>query len=75
MSEISRRADRLAQITSQVDYHRRRLVLHQRLHGSHPSARLAELEHAYQAAQDRLSRHAPASEAADGDAGGGRGSG
>jgi hypothetical protein len=54
MSSLDKRADRLAQVTAQVDYHRQRLVLYHRLHGSGPSARLAELEHAYLRARDRL---------------------
>jgi hypothetical protein len=54
MSALDKRADRLAQVRSQVDYHRQRLVLYQRLHGSHPSARLTELEHAYDRARERL---------------------
>jgi hypothetical protein len=56
MPPVDKRADRLAQVTAQVDYHRQRLVLYQRLHGSQPSARLAELEHAYRIARDRLTR-------------------
>ena len=54
MSSPAKRADRLAQVRAQVDYHHQRLVLHQRLHGSRPSARLSELEHAYLSAQERL---------------------
>jgi hypothetical protein len=54
MSSPAKRADRLTQVRAQVDYHHQRLVLHQRLHGSRPSARLAELEHAYLTARDRL---------------------
>jgi hypothetical protein len=54
MSSLDKRADRLTQVRAQVDYHRRRLVLYQRLHGSGPCARLAELEHAYASARDRL---------------------
>lgn len=54
MSSPAKRADRLTQVRAQVDYHRQRLVLHQRLHGSRPSTRLAELEEAYFAARDRL---------------------
>ena len=55
MSPLEKRADRLAQLRAQVDYHRQRLVLHQRLHGSRPSTRLTELEHAYTSARDRFS--------------------
>ena len=54
MSTVDNRADRMAQVRAQVAYHGQRLVLHQRLHGSRPSARLAELEHAYTAARERL---------------------
>jgi hypothetical protein len=54
MSSPAKRADRLTQVRAQVDYHHQRLVLHQRLHGSRPSTRLAELEHAYLSARDRL---------------------
>jgi hypothetical protein len=54
MSALDRRADRLAQVQAQVDYHGLRLELHQRLHGSRPTARLAELQHAYTAACQRL---------------------
>jgi hypothetical protein len=54
MSAPDKRADRHAQVTAQVDYHRQRLVLYQRLHGTSPCARLAELEHAYRRARDRL---------------------
>ena len=54
MASLDKRADRLTQVRAQVDYHRQRLLLYQRLHGSQPSARLAELEHAYMSARDRL---------------------
>jgi hypothetical protein len=54
MSELDRRADRVAQVQAQVDYHGQRLQLYRRLHGSHPSARLAELQDAYTAARSRL---------------------
>ena len=54
MASLDKRADRLTQVRAQVDYHRQRLLLYQRLHGSQPSARLAELEHAYLSARDRL---------------------
>jgi hypothetical protein len=54
MSALDNRADRVAQVRAQVAYHGQRLVLYQRLHGSSPSARLAELEHAYVSARDRL---------------------
>jgi hypothetical protein len=54
MATVDRRADRLAQVRAQVDYHGQRLRLYQRLHGAGPSARLAELEHAYAQARERL---------------------
>jgi hypothetical protein len=44
----------MAQVQAQVAYHRQRLLLYQRLHGSGPSSRLAELEHAYDTARERL---------------------
>jgi hypothetical protein len=50
------RADRLAQVRSQVNYHGERLALYRRLHGSAPSARLQDLEQAYLSARDRLAR-------------------
>jgi len=58
MASSDKRADRLTQVRAQMDYHRQRLVLHQRLHGSAPSARLAELEHAYLSARHRLAGEA-----------------
>jgi hypothetical protein len=54
MSALDNRADRVAQVQAQVAYHGQRLVLYQRLHGSSPSARLSELEHAYNSARERL---------------------
>jgi hypothetical protein len=54
MSALDNRADRLAQVRAQVAYHGQRLVLYQRLHGSSPSARLSELEHAYSLARARM---------------------
>ena len=54
MASPDKRADRLAQVRAQVDYHHRRLILYQRLHGSRPTARLDELEHAYRAARKRM---------------------
>jgi hypothetical protein len=54
MAALDKRADRLAQVQAQVDYHRQRLALYQRLHGPGPSARLSELEHAYTSARRRL---------------------
>jgi len=54
MSALDRRADRLAQVHAQVQYHRQRLELYQRLYGSRPCDRLAELERAYASARERL---------------------
>ena len=54
MTSLDKRADRLMQVRAQLDYHRQRLVLYRRLHGSSPCARLMELEHAYMSARDRL---------------------
>jgi hypothetical protein len=54
MAAIDNRADRLAQVQAQVAYHGQRLDLYRRLHGSSPSARLSELEHAYSCARERL---------------------
>jgi hypothetical protein len=54
MAALDNRADRLAQVRAQVAYHGQRLDLYRRLHGSSPSARLAELEHAYTSARERL---------------------
>ena len=53
MPAVDNRADRLAQVRAQVAYHGQRLALYQRLHGSSPSARLSELEHAYSSACKR----------------------
>ena len=44
MALPDKRADRDAQVRAQVDYHRQRLLLYQRLHGSRPCARLTELK-------------------------------
>jgi hypothetical protein len=54
MSALERRADRVAQVRAQVEYHGRRLQLYHRLHGSRPCPRLSELEHAYTSARRRL---------------------
>jgi hypothetical protein len=54
MTALDNRADRLAQVRAQVAYHGQRLDLYRRLHGSSPSARLSELEHAYTSARERL---------------------
>ena len=56
MSGLDGRADRVAQVQAQVDYHGHRLALYQRKHGSRPCNRLTELEHAYTAARERLAR-------------------
>jgi hypothetical protein len=48
------RADRLAQVESQVNYHRQRLELYVRLHTSKPCQRLTQLEEAVKGAEDRL---------------------
>jgi hypothetical protein len=58
MAGVDNRADRLAQVRGQVAYHGQRLALYQRLHGSSPSARLSELEHAYTSACKRLAGEA-----------------
>jgi hypothetical protein len=56
MSSREPRADRLAQVESQVGYHGQRLALYRRLHGATNSGRIRELEDAYRSAQDRLAR-------------------
>ena len=53
MSSLDR-ADRMAQVHAQVQYHGQRLELYQRLYGSRPCARLSELEHAYALARERM---------------------
>jgi hypothetical protein len=60
MSAVDKRADRLAEVRAQVEYHGQRLVLYQGLHGSRPSARLAGLEDAYTCARQRLAGAVPA---------------
>jgi hypothetical protein len=57
---VDKRADRLAQVRAQVEYHGQRLVLYQRLHGSRPSARQAEFEDGYTCARQRLAGAVPA---------------
>jgi hypothetical protein len=54
------RADRLTQVESQVSYHRQRLALYERLHGSKPCQRLTQLQEAFVGAQDRLAQYAAA---------------
>ncbi len=53
MSTVER-CDRLAQVESQLNYHRERLARHRRLHGDAPSPKHRQLEDAYHAAQLRL---------------------
>jgi hypothetical protein len=54
MLPLEKRADRLAQVQAQVDYHGNRLAVYRRAHGSRPCIRLTELEAAYMAARTRL---------------------
>jgi len=54
MASLDKRADRVAQVRAQLDYHHQRLDLYKRLHGPRPCARLSELEHAYSSARHRL---------------------
>ena len=56
---MQKRADRLAQIRAQVDYHGSRLVAYRRVHGTRPCQRLADLEQAYIAARGRLAGASP----------------
>jgi hypothetical protein len=65
MPPLDKRADRMAQVRAQVDFHRQRLVLYQRLHGSGPSPRLTELEHAYTSARRRLAGATGSAETAE----------
>ena len=53
MSTVER-SDRLAQVESQLNYHRERLARHRRLHGDAPSPKHRQLEDAYRSAQLRL---------------------
>jgi hypothetical protein len=63
----SGRSSRLAQVESQVNYHRQRLALYLRLHTDKPCQRLTQLEEALRGAEERLATHAKAEEAsADG---------
>jgi hypothetical protein len=62
MSE-SGRSSRLAQVESQVNYHRQRLALYLRLHTDKPCQRLTQLEEALRGAEERLATHARAEEA------------
>ncbi len=54
------RSSRLAQVESQVNYHRQRLALYVRLHTDKPCQRLTQLEEAVRGAEDRLASHAKA---------------
>ena len=54
MASLDKRADRLAQVRSQVNYHAHRLTRYRELHGSRPCDRLSQLELAYRTACDRL---------------------
>lgn len=66
MSE-SGRSSRLAQVESQVNYHRQRLELYVRLHTDKPCQRLTQLEEAVRGAETRLATYAKAEQAsADG---------
>ena len=63
----SGRSSRLAQVESQVNYHRQRLALYLRLHTDKPCQRLTQLEEAVRGAEQRLATHAKAEQAsADG---------
>ena len=62
----SGRSSRLAQVESQVSYHRQRLELYLRLHTDKPCQRLTQLEEAVRGAEERLATHAKA-EAASGE--------
>jgi hypothetical protein len=57
------RSSRLAQVESQVNYHRQRLELYVRLHTDKPCQRLTQLEEAVRGAEQRLATHAKAEQA------------
>jgi hypothetical protein len=57
------RSSRLAQVESQVNYHRQRLELYVRLHTDKPCQRLTQLEEAVRGAEQRLAQHARTAEA------------
>ena len=59
----SGRSSRLAQVESQVNYHRQRLELYVRLHSDKPCQRLTQLEEAVRGAEQRLATHAKAEQA------------
>jgi hypothetical protein len=52
------RSSRLAQVESQVNYHRQRLALYLKLHGEAPCQRLTQLREAARSAEERLAEHA-----------------
>ena len=56
----SGRSSRLAQVESQVNYHRQRLELYVRLHTDKPCQRLTQLQEAVTGAEARLATHAKA---------------
>ncbi|HEV2775689.1 MAG TPA: hypothetical protein VGV90_08880 [Solirubrobacteraceae bacterium] len=60
MSASPGRSSRLAQVESQVNYHRQRLELYVRLHTDKPCQRLTQLEEAVRGAEQRLAAHAKA---------------
>lgn len=62
----SARSSRLAQVQSQVNYHRQRLELYVRLHSDKPCQRLTQLQEAVRGAEDRLAQHAAKQAAAGG---------
>lgn len=64
MSTIER-SDRVAQVESQLNYHRERLARHRRVHGDAPSPKHRQLEDAYRAAQLRLAQATEAPGEAD----------
>ena len=66
MSE-SGRSSRLAQVESQVNYHRQRLELYVRLHTDKPCQRLTQLQEAVTGAEDRLAQYAAKEAAARSD--------
>lgn len=57
---VSGRSSRLAQVESQVNYHRQRLALYVKLHTDKPCQRLTQLEEAVRGAEERLAVHAKA---------------
>ena len=61
----SGRSSRLAQVESQVNYHRQRLELYVRLHTDKPCQRLTQLQEAVKGAEDRLAQYAAKEAAAE----------